>query len=447
MPTWRHVNSHVSSPWTPAGGCLGCKNDSGAVHIPRTNGGATGVFMAHSERVPRVLKKSAEIDFLKSEVLDLERVIKSLHENRTDQRHEMMLAEERVTRASDEKQQWRTALEQKLHEYEMIISALREERAGAVAAAASREAETHMLTVELRLLRTELFDAEAEREAARASEASALSVARSYRCFAAQGAGRLEELRTGIDDVQSSLQQRLTAYQRSADVSLRTRALRAVFGWHAARSAHRAFGLWVLLVLTAEQREVSRLLHSPSVPFALLRTIAAPSRPSPHPQVVQARLEMAYRYRDLNRAQQQVTLSQELQIRASAAEADAASAREECARALGAAEEAEAKTAAVVKLNEELTQQVGVHAHFKFKPQDPLALFVGTSRLSHPARLSHCAFAAQQRGVAGRRGPAERRCRPRSVPRAAGGLPPGYSGCEQTCSRGEGGRREIRVGT
>ena len=126
--------------------------------------------MAHSERVPRVLKKSAEIDFLKSEVLDLERVIKSLHENRTDQRHEMMLAEERVTRASDEKQQWRTALEQKLHEYEMIISALREERAGAVAAAASREAETHMLTVELRLLRTELFDAEAGLELGRQVE-------------------------------------------------------------------------------------------------------------------------------------------------------------------------------------------------------------------------------------------------------------------------------------
>ena len=46
---------------------------------------------------------------------------------------------------------------------------------------------TAALAVELRLLCAELFDAEAEREAARESEASALSIARSYRGFAAQG--------------------------------------------------------------------------------------------------------------------------------------------------------------------------------------------------------------------------------------------------------------------
>ena len=58
--------------------------------------------------------------------------------------------------------------------------AMRVQHAAALSAAASRDAETRILTVELRLLCAELFDAEAEREAARESETSALSIARFF---------------------------------------------------------------------------------------------------------------------------------------------------------------------------------------------------------------------------------------------------------------------------
>ena len=57
-------------------------------------------------------------------------------------------------------------------------------------------------------------------------------------------------------------------------------------------------------------------------------------------QVVQARLEVAYQYRERRD-------SEASKIRATAAEADAASVRSECARALRVAEEAEARAAAV----------------------------------------------------------------------------------------------------
>ena len=183
---------------------------------------------------------SAEVEFLKREVIDLERVIKSLHMSRTDDRYALERAEERASLVADESLQWRSVQESRLQEAQAALRSVRTEHAAAIAAAAAREAETRMLTVELRLLCVELCEAETEREAARESEASALSIARSYRGFAAQGAGRLEEMRAGIEGVQQRLQQRMSGFELSARHALRVRGLRSVVGWRGARALHHA---------------------------------------------------------------------------------------------------------------------------------------------------------------------------------------------------------------
>ena len=279
---------------------------------------------------------NAEVEFLKREVLDLERVIKSLHSSRTEDRYALEEADQRAAAIDAEAQQWRAAHECKLHEAQEALRGVRAEHAAAIAAAAAREAETRMLTVELRLLCVELFDAETEREAARESEASALSIARSYRGFAAQGAGRLEEMRAGIEDVQARLQQRLAGYQLAAQHALRLRALRAACGWRAARRLQCALSRWMLLVFTAEQREE-----------------------------VQARLEAAYRYRDLEEAQQRVQQTNERQRERDAAEsrvrqveAEAKEARKERDQALSAAGLAASKQAAAEKAAADLQEQL-----------------------------------------------------------------------------------------
>lgn len=279
---------------------------------------------------------SAEVEFLRREVLDLERVIKSLHTSRTDDRYALERAEERASLVADESQQWRSLNEARFQETQTALRSVRAEHAAAIAAAAAREAETMMLTVELRLLCVELSEAETEREAARESEASALSIARSYRSFAAQGAGRLEEMRTGIESVQQRLQQRLSGFEHSARHALRVRGLRSVIGWRGARALYHALSRWMLLVFTAEQREA-----------------------------VQARLEAAYRYRDREQAQLRVQQSQERQreresaeARAQQVEADATEARKERDRALAAAQQAAAKQAAADKEAAEARQQL-----------------------------------------------------------------------------------------
>ena len=145
---------------------------------------------------------ASELAFLRREVSDLERVIKSLHSSRTDDKYALEQAQLAARHESALREDESAARESALHE-------LRVQHAAALSAAASRDAETRILTVELRLLCAELFDAEAEREAARESETSALSIARSYRGFAAQGAQRLEELRGGMEGMQGRLLQRL----------------------------------------------------------------------------------------------------------------------------------------------------------------------------------------------------------------------------------------------
>jgi hypothetical protein len=268
-------------------------------------------------RETKKLHDSSEVAFLKRELLDLERVIKALHTSRSDDRHLRLEAESRATRTVDETQQWRAACEMQLHEAQEALRSLRVEHAAALAAAASREAETQMLHVELGLVCSELFDADAEREAARESEGSALSIARSYRSFAAQGATRLEEMRQGMEGVQTRLLHKLEGYQCAATHALRLRGLRSVRGWKSWRGLYHAMSKWVMLVFTAEQRAA-----------------------------VAARLEAAYRHRDQDLCAQRVQLATERRDEREAAQAEHRRCVEEV-KGAKRAQEAAAATAGV----------------------------------------------------------------------------------------------------
>ena len=258
----------------------------------------------HSRLMPQAAaarKDLSEVEFLKREVVDLERVIKSLHSSRSDDRYALEQAEAMLVRVHDES----AMVEGQQRMTQNALADLRSQHTAALAAAAAREAETRMLGIELQLLCAELFDAEAEREAARESESSALSIARSYRGFAAQGAARLEDMRGGIEGVGSRIALRLAAYQTQAQYNYKVRALRSVRGWRAARELSRSLTRWMLLVFTAEQRAA-----------------------------VATRLEAAYRHRDVQNAAQRMQAANERREE----QAAAAAARESLEARLSAAE-------------------------------------------------------------------------------------------------------------
>ena len=276
------------------------------------------------------------VEFLRREVVDLERVIKSLHQTRTDDRYALEQAEGLLVRSRDE-----SAMHEGQHELaQHALLEMRTHHTAALAAAAAREAEARMLTVELRLMCNELFEAEAEREMAREAEASALSIARSYRGFAAQGASRLEDVRGGIQAAQARVLQRLEGYQAHAQHNWKLRALRSVRGWRASRDMSRSLARWMLLVFTAEQRAA-----------------------------VAARLEAAYRQRDVESAAQRVQMAAERRVELETAKAakaaheeQLAAARKERDAAKQTAEaEREARRAAEIAA-EDLRAQVCTHS-------------------------------------------------------------------------------------
>ena len=255
------------------------------VKAPRLLGSTTtvlqtmevGLFASSSGSPSRLTaqrqRDASEVEFLKQEVRDLERVIKSLHSSRLSDRAAREEAAGRTTAALEEAERQHAADTRHIETTSNALMTLRADHAGAIAVAAAREAEGRVLTVELRLLALELIDAEAEREAAREAEASALSIARSYRRFAAQGAGRLDDMRLAIEAVQGNLLQRITHLHADSLQTLRLRGLRAVCGWQVGRDVGAAFGLWRTLVWSAEHREA-----------------------------VMNRLEVAYRQRDIDTA-------------------------------------------------------------------------------------------------------------------------------------------------
>ena len=234
------------------------------------------------QRSPGRQNDASEVEFLRREVFDLERVIKTLHASRTSDSQDRAQLERRTHAALEESAKKHAAALRELDGARAELFRMREEHSYAISSASAGEAETRVLACELRLLALELLDAEAEREAAREAEASALSIARTYRRFAAQGASRLDEMRVGIEEVQVRLQRRVEELQMASREVLRLRALRAVHGWSVARGLNRAFMSWRFIVFSAEQREAVAL-----------------------------RLEAAYRQRDIEAAATRVQAASE----------------------------------------------------------------------------------------------------------------------------------------
>lgn len=247
-------------------------------------------YMGNARPGPQM--DASEVEFLRREVLDLERVIKSLHASRSADTQVRAQSESRMSLALEVNAQQREADIRELEATRAALATMRVDHDGAVVVAAARDMEVRVLTVELRILAIELLDAEAEREAAREAEGSALSIARSYRGFAAQGASRLDELRSGIEMVQSRLLQRVARLQAGTSSALRTNALRVLCGWRVARGLGFAMARWRLLVVSAEQREA-----------------------------VAQRLETAYRHRDIEEAAARVQLANERRQTKEAADA------------------------------------------------------------------------------------------------------------------------------
>ena len=200
-------------------------------------------------------RDASEIEFLQREISQLERVIKALHSSRAENKWALEHAEKLLVRSQDDS----AILEHQQQQTQQALVELRSMHTAALAAAASHEAKVRMQTVELRLLCTELFNAELEREAAQEAELSALSIARSYRSFAAQGAARLAEMRDGVNCVQGRLYDRLDAFRRHARSCLRMRALRSVHGWCRMRDVGRCLSRWMLIVFSAEQHHAVAL--------------------------------------------------------------------------------------------------------------------------------------------------------------------------------------------
>ena len=182
------------------------------------------------QRSPGRQNDASEVEFLRREVLDLERVIKTLHASRTSDSQDRAQLERRTHAALEESAKKHAAALRELDGARAELFRMREEHSYAISSASAGEAETRVLACELRLLALELLDAEAEREAAREAEASALSIARTYRRFAAQGASRLDEMRVGIEEVQVRVRRRVEELQLASREVLRLRARRAVHG-------------------------------------------------------------------------------------------------------------------------------------------------------------------------------------------------------------------------
>jgi hypothetical protein len=299
---------------------------------------------------------TAEVQFLRREVKELEQVIDSLGETHRDETDRLMelesaVQEARETARSAECQRDETKnrlielgaeADQQLAEVraeaDRRVAAVRQQLGAAcgdlstaLGAAADRGAETRTMEVELRLLSQELLEADAESVTARASEASALSIARSYRSFAAQGAARLDDMRLGLDAVLGRLQAQLAELQAAAQQKLAGRALRAALAWRAARGLGAALRRWRAVAMGEEQRSA-----------------------------LAARLEAAYRHRDADAAAARAHALAERVAEREAAEARTGTLQRELDAALDAAERSDSAAKAAKAAEAEL--QAGLKA-------------------------------------------------------------------------------------
>jgi chromosome segregation ATPase len=228
---------------------------------------------------------TSEVDFLRREVVDLESIIKSLHTSRTDAKQATMLALDESTQRNAALERELVTCAAELEAAQATLQEARSQQASAMVVAASHEAESRVLAVEQRILALELLDSEAELDAARAAEESALSIARTYRRFASEGASRLDETRDGIEAVQQRVLEQLAGLQEDARKSLVVRSLGSLCTWQVIRYLGAGFAKWRALVVTAEHRGA-----------------------------VERRLEAAYRHRDIEMKAARVQLEREKKL-------------------------------------------------------------------------------------------------------------------------------------
>lgn len=182
---------------------------------------------------------SEELPFLRSEVAKLERIIESSAESRAAMARQAQLSQ-RSMRTCQE------YLEIALSEVvgARTWEALQAEPPELGQLGRITLSEMRALAVEAGLLRTELAAAEAERAASHEVEVHALSVARSYRGFASQGAARLDELKERIRTMSVRTQRQLDELRASAVLAMRRRSLRSVVGMRSGLAARAALYRW-----------------------------------------------------------------------------------------------------------------------------------------------------------------------------------------------------------
>jgi len=150
------------------------------------------------------------------------------------------------------------------------IAALEEERevAGETGVAQARECAT--LATAFQLLRTELRGEEFASRMAREAEGCALSIAKTYRNFAIQGATQLERVEAEMLKSRKRVEARLSHLGATAQASLRQRSLRILLNlaaseacaealrrWMASTAAMRRAEAYVVGISAAVRREVT----------------------------------------------------------------------------------------------------------------------------------------------------------------------------------------------
>lgn len=174
---------------------------------------------------------AAEIEFLRHEVVNLEKAISELHTNRAGG-IEAIEASESARRLAEEG-----------------LERLRSKEADTSEKLVSANAEISVLHLRGQILLAELADAEEARRASNEAESCALSVARSYRAFAAEGAHQLDQLQVEMQATQTRLQHRIEGFHEGARFALRRQSLRAALRWPCLRRLHSAMQQWRLVTL------------------------------------------------------------------------------------------------------------------------------------------------------------------------------------------------------
>ena len=191
--------------------------------------------------------RASETEFLRLEVAQLERVIGAARTSQTDE----------LTRLSDECAHLNDELVAERAHASACDVALAEARAELEAVRSDRGLTTEEViawALHAQVLREELSQAEAECAAAAEAEGCALSVARSYRGFAAHGASQLDTMHASLDEMGGRIEARLASLHDAAHAAVRGRALRAAIASSDAQRMVPALRRWARLVADERTR-------------------------------------------------------------------------------------------------------------------------------------------------------------------------------------------------